>query len=100
MNLNNEKIKLTDNLKMKDKECEEFRMKVEILNAENIKVKKEMKCKDELVEQIGAEILKSNNEFKSVKDDWNLINLIKIELNCLMFFNVNYVITVFKALVN
>ena len=100
MNLNNEKNKLDDNLKMKDKECAEFRMKVEILNAENIKVKKEMKCKDELVEKIGAEILKCNNELKSVKDNWNLITLIWIELKCLKFFNVNHVINVFKALVN
>ena len=95
MNLNNETNKLDDNLKMKDKECAEFRMKIEILN---IKVKKEMKCKDELVEKIGAEILKSNNELKSVKDNCDLI--IWIELECLKFFNVNHVINVFKALVN
>ena len=57
MNLNNEKNNLDDNLKMKDKECEEFRMNVEkdILNAENIKVKKEMKCKDKLVEKLSQQ---------------------------------------------
>ena len=55
MNLNNEKNNLDDNLKMKDKECAEFRMKVEILNAENIKVKKEMKCKDKLVEKLSQQ---------------------------------------------
>ena len=78
LKIKREKHDLSNNLKIKEEECENLKAKVKVSDAEYIDMKKRVKDKGELADKIKAELLSTKHELKEVEDD---LVMIKCELD-------------------